>query len=265
MCLCLVLFYSLCSAHYLTTAYSIALKTAFTLYLIAKTFKTKILNNINKLHSNFWRCFNIIFRSFIILITFIITKLTISIIPFKSLISLTFVFMFSFVLFPMFCSLFNNSLFYSFKNGYKNTVKTGIIISVLLEAIGIALMLPFSITLKYKNFIILAPLAASLGATLWLLILTNFAYTPIFKENKPADRIVMSFKMAKKNYYKTFVITIKTYILFILIIPIPWAITKYIKTIKQIYKKYGGDDGVRTHDLLNAIQTRSQLRHAPKQ
>ena len=201
------------------------------------------------------------------LITIIITKLTLSFIPFKSLISIVFVVIFSFVLFPMLCSLFNKSICYSFKNGYKNTVKTGVIISVLLEAIGVALMLPFTLILKlkYKNFIILAPLAASVGATIWLLILTNFAYTPIFKENKPLDRIILSFKMAKKNYRKTLTLTVKTYILFILILPIPWAITKYIKTVKQIYKNCGGDDGVRTHDLLNAIQTRSQLRHAPKQ
>jgi hypothetical protein len=28
--------------------------------------------------------------------------------------------------------------------------------------------------------------------------------------------------------------------------------------------KSSGGDGIRTHDLLNAIQTRSQLRHAPR-
>ena len=29
------------------------------------------------------------------------------------------------------------------------------------------------------------------------------------------------------------------------------------------YSKFGGADGVRTHDLLDAIEARSQLRHGP--
>ncbi len=33
--------------------------------------------------------------------------------------------------------------------------------------------------------------------------------------------------------------------------------------IKGFRTKYGGDKGVRTPDLLNAIQARSQLRHTP--
>jgi hypothetical protein len=31
----------------------------------------------------------------------------------------------------------------------------------------------------------------------------------------------------------------------------------------KILRKIGGADGVRTHDLLDAIEARSQLRHGP--
>ena len=31
----------------------------------------------------------------------------------------------------------------------------------------------------------------------------------------------------------------------------------------QVIEKFGGADGIRTHDLLDAIEARSQLRHGP--
>jgi hypothetical protein len=31
----------------------------------------------------------------------------------------------------------------------------------------------------------------------------------------------------------------------------------------QVVEKFGGADGIRTHDLLDAIEARSQLRHSP--
>jgi hypothetical protein len=34
-------------------------------------------------------------------------------------------------------------------------------------------------------------------------------------------------------------------------------------TLPQVIEKSGGADGIRTHDLLDAIEARSQLRHGP--
>ena len=78
--------------------------------------------------------------------------------------------------------------------------------------------------------------------------------------------MILSFKLTKKNYCKLFAITLKTILKLFFILPMPWAIKQYATKTFLIFKttKFGGDDGIRTHDLLNAIQTRSQLRHAPK-
>jgi hypothetical protein len=37
---------------------------------------------------------------------------------------------------------------------------------------------------------------------------------------------------------------------------------KYLVTVSGVFKN-GGADGIRTHDLLDAIEARSQLRHGP--
>jgi hypothetical protein len=36
-----------------------------------------------------------------------------------------------------------------------------------------------------------------------------------------------------------------------------------IKQRQETIREFGGADGIRTHDLLDAIEARSQLRHGP--
>ncbi len=210
----------------------------------------------------FFRCliFTIFLYSFHILFL---------VLPYETLNPFIFVIIFSFLIYPMFSSLFNNKKSSNLKkDSFINAVKSGFILSTILTSTSIILFFMFAFILSYKTplFIILASLLASIFITSLILISSFFSFVPLFKNDKPIIKIVKSFETAKKCYHKTFAVTLKIYISLFLILPFPFVLKSYIKKIKLLFKIYsGGDDGVRTHDLLNAIQTRSQLRHAPNE
>ena len=187
--------------------------------------------------------------------------------PYKYLSPLAFIVLFSFFIFPIFSSLFKFKVFSNFKkNNLINTIKTGFIINTILTSTAIILFIIVAFILSYKTsfFIVLASLLTSIFITTIILISSFFSFVPLFENDKPIYKILNSFKISKKCYHKTFAATLKIYISLFLILPFPFALKSYIKKINLLFKIYsGGDDGVRTHDLLNAIQTRSQLRHAP--
>ena len=210
-----------------------------------------------------------LFRCFIFTIFLYLFHALFLILPYSTLNPFIFVIIFSLVIYPTFSSLFKDKKSSNLKKGrFIDAAKSGFIISTILTSTSIILFFMFAFVLGYKTplFIILASLLASIFTTSLILISSFFSFVPLFKNDTPLCKIVKSFETAKKCYHKTFAVTLKIYISLFLIIPFPFALKSYIKKIKLIFKIYsGGDDGVRTHDLLNAIQTRSQLRHAPNE
>lgn len=210
-----------------------------------------------------------LFRCFIFTILLYSFHALFLFLPYETLNPFIFVIIFSLVIYPTFSSLFNNKKSSNLKKGgFVNAVKSGFILSTILTSTSIILFFIFAFVLSYKTtlFIILASLLASIFITSLILISSFFSFVPLFKNDIPLCRIVKSFEIAKKCYHKTFAATLKIYISLFLIIPFPFVLKSYIKKINLLFKIYsGGDDGVRTHDLLNAIQTRSQLRHAPNE
>ena len=203
------------------------------------------------------------FRCFLLTLILFILKISFFFIPYKTISPFISTIIFSILIFPIFCSLYKNKMIYYFKNNFFKTAKIGFILNTILISTAIVCSIPFSISLKYSK--ILAALLASITYTIFLLFFSKFSFIPFFLEQKTLDAFLNSFKTTKKYHHKIFAVTLKTYFLCFLIVTIPFAIKNYIKTIRKLYiKSIGGDDGVRTHDLLNAIQTRSQLRHAPE-
>ena len=183
--------------------------------------------------------------------------------PYKSMSPFLLTTIFSILIFPLFCSLHKNKIFYYFKNNFFKTAKLGFILGTILVSCGIIISIAFSISLKFSK--ILAIFITSVECTALLMFFSKLSFIPFFLEKNTFDVFLYSFKTTKKYYHKIFAVTLKTYFMSLLIFPIPFALKNYINSIKNIYiKSIGGDDGIRTHDLLNAIQTRSQLRHAPK-
>ncbi len=203
------------------------------------------------------------FKIFVSILTFYITHFLIIMLNFKSLLIPILILNFSFITYPIYCSLFYGKIFYCFKHNYFRTITTGLFSGLLLTASGMLLFLPFTVILNFNK--ILANLTAALAATMWLFLASKFSFTPLIENENPINKILISFKIAKKNSHKVFAATLIQYISIILIIPSFLTVKKHINKLKFLYEEnYGGDDGVRTHDLLNAIQTRSQLRHAPE-
>lgn len=197
---------------------------------------------------------------FLIFLIFLF-KLAFFVIPFKTIAFFVFVFGYSFFVFPFVCSFFKNKFLFNFKKNHLKLFKIGLIKFSTTTAAAVVLNIPFCLMLKFNLNKFLTAFCFSFFATIWLNICSFFAFIPLLNNEKILNLILTSFKIAKKNYYKTFAATLKIYIAYFFILPFPFAFKKYVLTIKKIYKlNYGGDDGVRTHDLLNAIQTRSQLR-----
>ena len=204
------------------------------------------------------------FKSFLIFILIFILKIILFILPYKSLTYIVSICFFSFIIYPIFCSMFKSEKKIKYK--YFKNVKVCFLASLILCSFGISSSFLITFAAKLNSFKFLYYFLASLQASLFLMLMSKFAFLPCIKQEiNVIYCILLSFKLTKKNYNKTFAVILKTYFLYILIFPIPWAIKNYVKEINILFKKSsGGDDGVRTHDLLNAIQTRSQLRHAPK-
>ena len=99
-------------------------------------------------------------------------------------------------------------------------------------------MLPFSLVLKlnFYNSKILSSLLASFGSVLYFFVVSGLAFVPLCEELKPIDKILLSFKIAKKNYYKTLMITLKSYLLSIFVFTIPFVIIYYINNLKVLYE-----------------------------
>ena len=197
-------------------------------------------------------------KSFFLIFLLFIFKLIFFVLPFKTLSPFVCLFAYSFILFPIFCSLFKNKLFFYFKNNYFKICKIGLIKNIILISSGIFLMAPFCLMLKFNLNKILTALCFSAFATIWINICSFFAFLPVLSNKKIVDLILTSFKIAKKNYYKTFAATFKLYLAYFFILPFPFVLKKYVLTIKTIQKIHSsGDDEVKTHKLLSAIKTHS--------
>ncbi len=88
------------------------------------------------------------FKNFIFFIMLLISYFSVTLIPYKTLIPIAFVLATSFMIFPMFCSLFKKKLFYYFKHQYINILKTGFLTTVIFFSSNVFFMLPFSLVLK---------------------------------------------------------------------------------------------------------------------
>ncbi len=182
------------------------------------------------------------FKSLIISIILIFSHLLFFIFPYKTISIFLKIIIFSIFIYPLYSSFFK---FKNKKNNFKLNIKTGFVLSTILTFSGIFLLIPFSILLNL-NFKFLAYFVAAISMTIWIFFTTKFAFIPFFNTKNIFEKIILSFKLTKKNYCTLFAITLKTILKLFFILPMPWAIKQYATKTFLIFKttKFGGDDGI---------------------
>lgn len=144
---------------------------------------------------------------------------------------------FSTLIYPMLCGLLNyKSLFYFFKINYYKCAKQGCLLHFTTYFVGVIFMIPFILVHKStsNNLQITTSLIGGFGATLWLIFMSSVAFVPFWPTKKLSTAIKLSWQLSKQSKILIFILLLKTYLKFILIIPSPWALKKYIYNINKI-------------------------------
>ena len=141
------------------------------------------------------------------------------------------------LIYPMFCSiLISKSLLYFFKNSYFKCATQGLSLYCIATLLGITLMIPFIQCYKSmtSHFKLASSLVGGFNTTIWLLCLSKFAFIPFWPTKKFITAMKLSWQLSKKIIIQLFLLILKNYLKFILIIPSPWAIKNFIVKINKL-------------------------------
>lgn len=143
---------------------------------------------------------------------------------------------FSLVFHPMFCGIIYGNILKFFNKNYFKCLKNGFIIYLINTFVGTILMIPFVVSYHIcpKKLNLLTTILGGIGATAWLLLLTNIVFCSFWPEKNILKTIIYSAKLCKGNHITIFVLILKTYLGMILIVSSPWAIKNYICKITKI-------------------------------
>ncbi len=143
---------------------------------------------------------------------------------------------FSLIFHPMFCGIIYGNILKFFNKNYLKCVKNGFIIYLINTFTGIILMIPFVVSyhLCPAKLNLLTAILAGMGATTWLLLLTNIVFCSFWPEKNILKTIIYSAKLCKDYHITIFALILETYLGIILIFPSPWAIKNYICKITNL-------------------------------